>query len=46
MRAYELTGIGVERIAVVERREPTPGPREVLVRLRADQGSTRAISRS
>jgi NADPH:quinone reductase-like Zn-dependent oxidoreductase len=35
MRAYELTGIGVERIAVARRPEPTPGPGEVLLRMRA-----------
>src|SRR5688572_61353 len=35
MRAYELTGIGLERIVAVERPEPTPGPRQVLLRLRA-----------
>jgi NADPH:quinone reductase-like Zn-dependent oxidoreductase len=35
MRAYELTGIGLERIRAVERPEPTPGSREVLLRMRA-----------
>jgi NADPH:quinone reductase-like Zn-dependent oxidoreductase len=35
MRAYELQGIGLERLTAVERPKPTPGPHQVLVRLRA-----------
>jgi NADPH:quinone reductase-like Zn-dependent oxidoreductase len=36
MRALQLTSqIGVEHLEVVERPDPTPGPHEVLVRMRA-----------
>ena len=35
MRAYELSGIGLERMAAVERADPVVGRRDVLVRTRA-----------
>lgn len=34
MKAVELQGHGLERLEVIERPEPTPGPGEVLVRVR------------
>jgi NADPH:quinone reductase-like Zn-dependent oxidoreductase len=35
MKAYELQGIGIERLCLVDRPDPTPGPGEVLLRMRA-----------
>ena len=35
MKAYEVRQFGIENLAQVERQEPDPGPREVLVRFKA-----------
>lgn len=35
MRAWELTGVGPECLAIGDRPEPEPGPRDVVVRTRA-----------
>jgi NADPH:quinone reductase-like Zn-dependent oxidoreductase len=35
MKAYELRGVGLERLVAVERPDPVPGPGEVLLRMRA-----------
>jgi NADPH:quinone reductase-like Zn-dependent oxidoreductase len=35
MKAYELGGVGLDRLVMTERPDPKPGPGEVLVRMRA-----------
>ena len=35
MRAYEIQEFGIDKLAIVEREKPEPGPHDVLVRLRA-----------
>jgi NADPH:quinone reductase-like Zn-dependent oxidoreductase len=35
MKVIEARGFGIDKLAIVERPEPTPGPHEVLVRIRA-----------
>lgn len=35
MRAYEIQEFGIDKLALVERDTPEPGPNEVLVRMRA-----------
>lgn len=35
MRAFELKGFGVDSLKLVKRPQPRPGPREVLVRMKA-----------
>jgi NADPH:quinone reductase-like Zn-dependent oxidoreductase len=35
VKVIEARGFGIDKLAIVERPEPTPGPHEVLVRIRA-----------
>ena len=35
MKVIEARGVGIDNLAIVERPEPKPGPREVLVKIRA-----------